>query len=241
MPKPPAFQTNITTQEANAPRTAPQGCIPLNPSSSSPCGTADNPRVVRFASTPPRQGGQHTIDGKKFDEDPADTKTVTLNTVEEWQIENATAQPNISHPFHIHINPFQIVEVFDPNQQVQTTNNNGTVDKYVAPDKVVDASVQCPITADNGTWKDCHNDEAYDKTPRVWWDVFPIPSGRNITFNGTAQLVPGHFRMRSRFVDFPGEYVIHCHILAHEDRGMMALVEVRKPGMPSLAGLYHHH
>jgi len=27
--------------------------------------------------------------------------------------------------------------------------------------------------------------------------------------------------MRSRFVDYTGQYVMHCHILAHEDRGMM--------------------
>ncbi len=240
MPKPPAFLDNITTQEANAPRTVlDPHCIPLNPNSSAPCGTADNPRVVLFASTAPGPNNQHTIDGKKFDEDPADTKTVTLNTVEEWQIENATL--GISHPFHIHVNPFQIVEVFDPNQQVQTTNNNGVVARYVAPDQIVDASVQCPITADTSTWKNCHGNEADDTTPRIWWDVFPIPSGRNFTFNGTTTLVPGHFRMRSRFVDFPGEYVIHCHILAHEDRGMMALVELRAPTAPSLIGLFHHH
>ena len=38
--------------------------------------------------------------------------------------------------------------------------------------------------------------------------------------------VPGYFKMRSRFVDFAGQYVLHCHILAHEDRGMMTVVEV---------------
>ncbi len=37
---------------------------------------------------------------------------------------------------------------------------------------------------------------------------------------------PGYFKMRSRFVDFTGTYVIHCHILAHEDRGMMTVVQV---------------
>jgi hypothetical protein len=47
--------------------------------------------------------------------------------------------------------------------------------------------------------------------------------------------------MRRRFVDFPGEYVIHCHILAHEDRGMMALVELKAPAAPSAAALFHHH
>jgi FtsP/CotA-like multicopper oxidase with cupredoxin domain len=38
--------------------------------------------------------------------------------------------------------------------------------------------------------------------------------------------VPGYFKMRSRFVDYAGQYVLHCHILAHEDRGMMTVVEV---------------
>ena len=30
----------------------------------------------------------------------------------------------------------------------------------------------------------------------------------------------------TRFVDFTGMYVLHCHILGHEDRGMMQLVQV---------------
>jgi len=43
---------------------------------------------------------------------------------------------------------------------------------------------------------------------------------------GQQVVIPGYFRMRSRFVDFTGQYVMHCHILAHEDRGMMTVVEV---------------
>jgi FtsP/CotA-like multicopper oxidase with cupredoxin domain len=39
-------------------------------------------------------------------------------------------------------------------------------------------------------------------------------------------VVPGYFKMRSRFVDYAGQYVLHCHILAHEDRGMMTIVQV---------------
>ena len=42
-------------------------------------------------------------------------------------------------------------------------------------------------------------------------------------------VVPGYFKMRSRFVDYAGLYVLHCHILAHEDRGMMFSVNVGKP------------
>jgi hypothetical protein len=39
-------------------------------------------------------------------------------------------------------------------------------------------------------------------------------------------VIPGYFKMRSRFLDYAGSYVIHCHILAHEDRGMMVQVNV---------------
>jgi hypothetical protein len=36
----------------------------------------------------------------------------------------------------------------------------------------------------------------------------------------------GYVIIRQHFVDFPGSFVLHCHILAHEDRGMMQLVRV---------------
>ncbi len=32
--------------------------------------------------------------------------------------------------------------------------------------------------------------------------------------------------IRMRFDDFDGKFVYHCHILSHEDFGMMAVVEV---------------
>ena len=59
-------------------------------------------------------------------------------------------------------------------------------------------------------------------TPTV--TVFPIPGAR--VDPTTKIVVPGYFVLRSRFVDYRGAYVMHCHILAHEDRGMMMTVEV---------------
>ena len=63
--------------------------------------------------------------------------------------------------------------------------------------------------------------------------MFPIPTARPTdaatSDHGSAGqpiIVPGYFKMRSRFVDYTGQYVMHCHILAHEDRGMMTVVEV---------------
>ena len=42
-------------------------------------------------------------------------------------------------------------------------------------------------------------------------------------------LVPpngGSITMRTRFLDFKGKFVYHCHILYHEDHSMMGVVEV---------------
>ena len=99
---------------------------------------------------------------------------------------------------------------------------------------------QCFINyLDPASWKPCNATAPKDP---IWWDVFPIPSGNpNIVVtnaDGTTKTikVPGHFKMRSRFVDYSGYYVIHCHILAHEDRGMMTIVEVAPLRSP-----YSHH
>ncbi|CAN5631462.1 hypothetical protein BH24CHL9_BH24CHL9_16360 [soil metagenome] len=47
-----------------------------------------------------------------------------------------------------------------------------------------------------------------------WSDIVALPR------NG------GRVVFRSRFVDFEGEFVNHCHILLHEDNGMMQRVAV---------------
>jgi len=47
---------------------------------------------------------------------------VLLDTTEEWKIVNSTSPgttgKNIDHPLHIHINPFQVTELFDPNEKI---------------------------------------------------------------------------------------------------------------------------
>ncbi|MEV1174233.1 multicopper oxidase family protein [Nonomuraea sp. NPDC049784] len=55
-------------------------------------------------------------------------------------------------------------------------------------------------------------------------------NGRPYRFRGwqdTVQLPSrGEVVIRMRFRDFTGKYPLHCHILNHEDRGMMANIEV---------------
>jgi FtsP/CotA-like multicopper oxidase with cupredoxin domain len=62
--------------------------------------------------------------------------------------------------------------------------------------------------------------------PWVWWDTFALPS----VSNGTN----GSITIRHRFMDFTGEYVLHCHFLGHEDRGMMLATQTVCPPTPVL-------
>ena len=124
-----------------------------------------------------------TINGRKFEEEHFE-ETVQLGATEEWTIYNDNpGAGGAAHPFHIHINPFQVVAIkTGPNAQ----------------------EIELP-------------------KPWVWWDNIALPPG-------------GHIRMRSRFVDFSGAYVLHCHILGHEDRGMMEMVNV----VSNLTTIEHH-
>ena len=214
-------------------------------------------KIMRFSSDGSQAFVQHMIDGKKFDGEVG--AVVLLNQAEEWKVVNETYGGRIvSHPFHIHINPFQITEVFSPNDTLpDPTSPSKTIPKYIFDEKARKSPDQCYLDPTHpDTWnpnganplKPCATPSPQPNP--IWWDVFPIPSGIKATdangnpitkLNPKTQkneqvLVPGYFKMRSRFVDYPGFYVLHCHILAHEDRGMMTIVEVAPLRTP-----YSHH
>jgi FtsP/CotA-like multicopper oxidase with cupredoxin domain len=104
-----------------------------------------------------------TINDQSFDPGRDDVVT-KLGAVEEWTLVNTTPFP---HPLHIHVNPFQLVEI------------NGEP----APGK-------------------------------PWLDTVPVPAAGSVKF-------------RTRFLDFPGRFVMHCHILPHEDTGMMININIQ--------------
>lgn len=149
-------------------------------------------RTLRFNSDPT---GRPAIDGLAYDGKPDTTQYIKLNTAEEWVLENYW--DSSIHPFHIHVNPFQVLEVFDPNATAQVT-------------------LQAPYN---------------------WHDTIAIPASKTV---GTT-ITPGRVRIRSRFVDFPGTFVLHCHILDHEDRGMMQEVQILDPKSPTAPPLPMHH
>ncbi|HWZ46071.1 MAG TPA: multicopper oxidase domain-containing protein [Candidatus Saccharimonadales bacterium] len=188
------------------------------------------------------------INGAQFNDEKIN-QSMALNSAEEWKVSNKDNAKE--HPFHIHVNPFQIIELFEPQNP-----------------KAIDKNDPCYVNPDNpATFKPC---PALQPTaPWVWWDTFAIPAAQQIdlttrcTKNGKVSIdncpkqlqpytqcaaasggnpakcteyIPGYFKMRSRFVDYTGQYVLHCHILTHEDRGMMQLIEV----VPDKT-LYSHH
>lgn len=128
----------------------------------------ENTRVVSFSVDSPPPGEMipvFAINGQTFDPDRIDDE-IPLGAVEEWIVTSATSD---EHPFHIHVNPFQVTQI------------NGN-----------------PVK------------------PKRWLDTVIVPGF-------------GIVRVRMRFLDFIGKSVYHCHILTHEDLGMMANFKVVKP------------
>jgi len=126
------------------------------------------------------------INGRDFDPKRVD-QTCKLGTTDEWTVYNCTDQ---DHPFHIHVNPFQITEY---------TDAGGNVVRLADPQD------------------------------RPWHDTFLIPKGRKAKDgHGKDIVIPGHFKMLTRYDDFDGSFVLHCHVLTHEDQGMMQLVDIVK-------------
>lgn len=99
-----------------------------------------------------------------FDPQRVDTE-VQLDTVEDWEIVNIDPD-RMDHPFHLHINPFQVI------------SRNGQPEPY-----------------------------------RAWKDTVLVRGGETV-------------RIRIPFRDFVGKTVYHCHILDHEDLGMMGTLQI---------------
>jgi FtsP/CotA-like multicopper oxidase with cupredoxin domain len=141
---------------------------------------------------------------------------MVLGQAQVWDVVNYST--GVNHPFHIHINPFQVLEVSYPA-------GNGD------PNALLYA--QLNAAAANGN--------------PIWLDVVPLPIADG---NGT----PGRVTIAQRYDPFlgcpdcgepTGRFVMHCHILGHEERGMMQILEIvpagPTPGGARGGGGHHHH
>lgn len=85
------------------------------------------------------------------------------------------------------------------------------------------------------------------KPEPIWMDTLTLPTATVVPDTAPTDLTtpvtitPAPFTMRQRYEDFTGLYVLHCHFLGHEDRGMMFAVQtVCSNKYPSSAGKYGH-
>ena len=128
------------------------------------------------------------VGGKGYDPRPYEPgrldRKLTLGTAEQWVL----TSPGGSHPYHIHVNPFEIVEILDPSGN--------------------DVSA---AGAKDGT------DPQYPGLKGAWKDTLWVKRGYTL-------------KVRTRYQRYIGEFVLHCHILDHEDKGMMQNVAIVLPG-----------
>lgn len=145
---------------------------------------------------------QFQIDGKPFKPERID-RNLELGRTDEWILTSKFA----SHPFHIHVNPFQIVAVYDPNGKDVSGIN--AVDDYenAAPDP--------QYIGLKGSWKDT-----------IWV--------KNV--KGASYKVV----VRTKYERYIGDFVLHCHILDHEDQGMMQNIRISLPDGQGGVSQKHH-
>ncbi|WP_416771364.1 multicopper oxidase family protein [Pseudomonas sp. RHF3.3-3] len=120
-----------------------------------------------------------------------------LGTAEQWKLQSAFA----SHPFHIHVNPFQIDRIIGPDGT--DLSLPGAVDKTDTDNEYAGLK---------GVWKDT----LFVKS-RSEPKTFPKGEGVYTLY------------VRTRYERYIGEFVLHCHILDHEDQGMMQSVKIELP------------
>ena len=102
----------------------------------------------------------------RFEYPNGPVRQMQLGTASVWHLSVASASLAPEHPFHIHVNPFEMVRP-GPDGKPQT----------------------------------------------VWKDTLLVHADNPVT-------------VKSRYEDFTGAFVLHCHILDHEDQGMMQKVEI---------------
>lgn len=156
------------------------------------------------------RGGEFYINDNIYDENQFDT-VVRLGDIEEWTLVNATP---VHHAFHIHQLDFLVTEV---NGKSQLTSNyaQGYQDVIDLP--------PCATAKDN-------NDSCDPNTKTK--TVVRIPFTNKIIAAKFDGKEPPDDNDKSTYENgqfVGGKFVYHCHLLYHEDHGMMQNILVLPP------------
>lgn len=202
-----------------------------------------------FVPDPRLPGPDFYINGKQYDPDCVD-ETMVLGRAEEWRVINTS---QVSHPLHIHVNPFQVtrqkyavLQPFDPDKP-ETINRYRFIDYDFAkpPNQPIWRDTVALPTAVLPTCSEVDSGNSAKLKPRPLEHCFPGARPTDEEGNPLPPAYPPRDEdgnllpmeepiyaetvIRHRFIDFTGEYVLHCHILGHEDRGMMSGVQTVCP------------
>lgn len=144
-------------------------------------------------------------------------------SAQEWLLINNS---DVYHPFHIHISPFFVTEVGQLNYD---TKNAVWTTRYIYSDP---PNSSTPPTRQ--PYEVAVTNSAVQYVVGNWWDVIMIPPHGYVKFK-TWINVPWQTDNDASVADNTnnvGSWVFHCHILRHEDRGMMMIVKTKKKPEP---------
>ncbi|KFG98460.1 multicopper oxidase [Burkholderia paludis] len=147
--------------------------------------------------TPPAKPGEpwtgpfgFYINDKAYDPDRVDF-TRQVGTTDDWVL-TSQGEPHI---FHIHVNPFEVMDVRHAPRGAQ-------------PKSIFGANGECLVPP---------NENGLQNQYCGMWHVFKD----TVFVQNDYQVL-----VRTRYDRYIGEFVIHCHILDHEDGGMMTNIRI---------------
>ncbi len=132
-----------------------------------------------------------------------------LGSTEVWEIHNTTTE---LHNFHIHQTKFRLTQPGDPGAPPGLTASTAVQDPArVVIDQIPEFANSQPVSGAD-----------------IWHDTMPVPPA-------DAKGIPGVIFVTIQFTDpvQVGTFVFHCHILEHEDSGMMSTFQLYDPRAPS--------
>ncbi|VAW59778.1 Laccase [hydrothermal vent metagenome] len=148
------------------------------PSDFESCSKRLQEKIVQFATLDNDSGGaDFTVNNYVYPDTPVGTpigppvQQLRLNNKNTWKLWVGEKQTSVaSHPFHIHVNPFQLID---------------------------------------------------EKGFSYWKDTLLVSVDKNKGRENALTVL-------SHYEDFDGRFVLHCHNLNHEDKGMMMDVVITK-------------
>ncbi|GBQ26051.1 putative multicopper oxidase [Acetobacter estunensis NRIC 0472] len=158
------------------------------------------------------QNGLVSVDGVTalpFSMDPTHSYHVQLGDVDEWRIGTHLMGPVGTaagqHVFHVHVNPVEIMDIIDES----------------TGDSIFTSDGRCKVK-----YRLADSDDASSTS------YSPEFCDQRHVFRDSLFVKPGFQTVvRTRYDDFEGAAMLHCHILDHEDQGMMTYVTIGKGEM----------